>query len=167
MLNHIPYFLFTSRVASLSLMVFLLSKCFFPFPKPISILAIPFSLKKILWLAIPALSLGVIWSSYRHSFIKSDSQKFAIIELNLVFLSLAFATLIRLLEAAPQLPKLISQVENYGYALYALHAPLSLYLLFKNYSYPLIVLINVFVVVVAYYLVEKPLREYGRKLSKA
>ena len=126
-----------------------------------------FSLKKILWLAIPALSLGVIWSSYRHSFIKSDSQKFVIIELNLVFLSLAFATLIRLLEAAPQLPKLISQVENYGYALYALHAPLSLYLLFKNYSYPLIVLINVFVVVVAYYLVEKPLREYGRKLSKA
>ena len=88
------------------------------------------------------------------------------VELNLLFLSLAFACLIYLLELAPQLPKAIAKVENLGYALYALHAPLSLYLLFNHYSYLEIVLINLVVVIAAYAIIEKPLREFGRKLSK-
>ncbi len=124
------------------------------------------SLIKTLYLFLPALAIGGLWIFLRHTFNQNGTQKFLVVEVNLVFLSFAFATLIRLLEAAPQLPKLISKVENYGYALYALHAPLSLYLLFNNYSFPKIITINAISVILAYYLIEKPLREYGRKLSK-
>jgi peptidoglycan/LPS O-acetylase OafA/YrhL len=117
-------------------------------------------------LALPAFILGAIWVLTRHHFNTNASQKFVMVELNLLFLSLAFACLIYLLELAPQLPKAIAKVENLGYALYALHAPLSLYLLFSHYSYLEIVLINLVVVIAAYAIIEKPLREFGRKLSK-